>query len=182
MEEGLDVGGREVEDGAEGAAVAVEDGEGFGGGEGAGVARGAEAGAGGGDEGGEGRGGGVGVEDGFVADDDEFDEGPVAGAGGGSGPGYNVRQLGGGVGGAVVEGDADDQFQPVRESEGADVAQGGTVDRVESDGGEALAGYGGHVGADGGGGQAGEGAGVGRVGYGPLGGGGTDGEVGSSRW
>lgn len=37
----------------------------------------------------------------------------------------------------------------------ADVAEGGAVDGVEADGGEAFAGYGGDVGADGGGGEAG---------------------------
>ena len=50
----------------------------------------------------------------------------------------------------------------------ADVVEGGTVDGVESDGGEAFTGYGGDVGADGGGGETGEAATVGRVGYGPL--------------
>ena len=60
----------------------------------------------------------------------------------------------------------------------ADVPQGGTVDRVQSDGGEAFAGNGGDVRADDGGGEAGEGAGVGRVGYGPLGGVGANCEFG----
>lgn len=74
VEEGLDGGGGEVEGRAEGAAVLGEDGEGFGGRDGAGVAGCSEGGAGGVDEGCEGGGGGVGVEDGFVADDDEFDQ------------------------------------------------------------------------------------------------------------
>lgn len=58
----------------------------------------------------------------------------------------------------------------------------GTVDGVETDGGEAFAGYGGDVGADGAGGVTGEAVGVGRVGYGPLGGGGADFEVGLLWW
>lgn len=78
-----------------------------------------------------------------------------------------------------VEGDADNHLQPVGESRLSDVTKGGTVDRVQSYGGEAFAGYGGYVGADGGGGEAGESAGVGCVGYGPLGGGGADCESGS---
>lgn len=56
----------------------------------------------------------------------------------------------------------------------ADVAEGGTVDRVETDGGEAFAGYGGDIRIDGGGRQAGKGAGIRGVGYGPLRGDGAD--------
>lgn len=61
----------------------VEDVEGFGGGDGAGEALCAEGVAGCGDEGGEGGGGDVFVEDGFVADDDHFDEVPAAVVGSG---------------------------------------------------------------------------------------------------
>lgn len=63
--------------------------------------------------------------------------------------------MGFGVGEAVVDGDADDQFQAVGAGGVADVAERGAVDRVEADGGEAFAGYGGDVGTDGGGGEAG---------------------------
>ena len=176
MEEGVDGGGGEVEGWAEGAAVGGEDGEGFGGGEGAPVAGCAEGGARGGDEGGEGGGGGAVVEDGFVADDDQFDQVPVARVA--AGPVDHLRQLAFGVGGASVQVDADDHLQAVGAGGVADVAERGAVDRVEADGGEAFAGYGGDVGADGGGGEAGQGAGVGGVGHGPLGGAGADGEVG----
>ena len=86
-----------------------------------------------------------------------------------------------GVGGveAVVEGDADYEGQVVSVEGWFDVLEDGTVGRVEADGGEAFAGYGGGVGANGVGGEAGEAVGVGGVGYNPLGGGGADGEPGA---
>lgn len=80
VEEGVDVGGREGEDGAEGGGVLGEDAEGLGGRDGPRVAGCVEGGAGGGDEGREGRGGGLLVEDGFVADYDQFDQIPFAAA------------------------------------------------------------------------------------------------------
>ncbi len=176
VEERVDGGGCDVEGGAEGCAVGVEDVEGFGGGAGAREAGFAEVRAGSGEEGCEGWGGEVVVEDGFVADDDEFDEVPVVVVAA-IGPGDDVGELGFGVGEAVVEVDAEDHFQAVGKGGVADVAEGGTVDGVEADGGEAFAGYGGDVGADGGGGEAGYGARVRGVGHGPLGGGGADCEV-----
>ena len=178
VEEGVDVGGGEVEGWAEGGAVLEEDGEGLCGCEGAVVAGCAEGGAGGGEEGGEGGGGDLVVEDCFVAHDDQFYRVPSARAAV-AGPIHDVRQLGVGVCGPVVERDADDHLQPVRLGGVPDVVQGGTVDRVEPDGGEAFPGYGGYVGSDGGRGEAGEGAGVGRVGDGPLRGEGADFETGA---
>ena len=110
----MDVGRHDVEDGAEQARVLGEEGEGLGGRDGAGVGGGAEAEARGVDQGAEGGGGGVRVEEGFVADDEEGDEGPfccwgVCGGVCGGGPGDDVGDLGGCGGGAVVEGDAEDE-------------------------------------------------------------------------
>lgn len=65
---------------------------------------------------------------------------------------------------------------------GFHVLEDGAVDRVQADGAETFAGYGGDVGTDGAGGEAGQAVGVGRVGYGPLGGGGADWKVGFVWW
>lgn len=72
VEEGVDVCGGDVDDGAEGGGVLLEDVHGFGGGDGAGVAGGGEGGFGLAEEGGQGVGGAEVVEDGFVANDDHF--------------------------------------------------------------------------------------------------------------
>lgn len=59
--------------------MSCEEGEGFGHADGAGAAGGAEEGAGVGEEGGEVGGGEVRVEEGFVAEEEEVEEGPVVG-------------------------------------------------------------------------------------------------------
>ena len=147
-------------------------------------------------EGREGGGGDVGGEDGVGAEEEEGYQVPfltplfgvaVRGGGGGGwgywvrvvGPGDEFGYLGLGRVETVVEGDAHYEGQVVCPEGWLDVLEDRTVGRVEADGAEAFAGYGGGVGADRVGGKAGEAVGVGGVGYGPLGGVGTDWEPGA---
>ena len=146
MEKGVDVCGRDVDDGAEDGGVAREDVEGFGGGDGAGVACFSELLTRRGDEVGEELRAGEVVEDGFVADDDHFYGIPFSGR-----PGNYFVDLGlGEHEDGVVDVDAEDEFELVVGGCGADVFEDGAVGCVDADGGEALFGYRGYVGVDGG--------------------------------
>ena len=148
VEKRMDVRGRDVERGTERGGVLLEDIDRFGGRDGPSVARGAEGGFGFVDEGREGGGGAVAVEDGLVADDDQFDGLPVRAAGGG--PGGDFVELGFGVGDAGFgDEDAEDEVQAVGGGGGADGGEARAVGAVEPDGAEAFGGDGGDVAGDG---------------------------------
>ncbi len=164
VEEGMDVGGDDVDDGAEGRRVFLEDVHRFRGRDGAGEAGGDEGGLGGGDEGGQFAHADVVVEDGLVADDDHFDHGPVARGPGGDGADLGLRA------GDARRGDVDAQheFEVVFLGGAADVLEPAAVGAVQADRGEALGGDDGDVRVHGFGAFAGAFGGVGRVGHAPL--------------
>ena len=147
VEERVDVGGEDVDDGAEDAALLLDDVHGFGGGDVAVEAGGIEGRLGGADKGREFRHAGVVVEDGFVADDDHFDGRPIT-----RGPVDDLGDLGlcGGDAG-VGDVDAEDELDVVLLGGRANVLESVAVGRVDADGGESFAGDEGNVGEDGGG-------------------------------
>ena len=147
VEERVDIGGHDVEGGAERGGVGGEDGDGLRGGEGGVAASGAEGIFRFGDEVREGGGGGVAVEEGLVADDDHFHDAVVAREVGG-----DVVDLAGGGGDAGGgDEDAEDEFEVVGAGGGGDDGQAFAVGAVEADGAEAFSGDGADVGGDGGG-------------------------------
>ena len=131
VEEGVDVGADDVDDGAEHLGVLLPDVERLGGGDVALVAGLAEGLLGGGDEVGEGAGVGAAAEDGLVADDDEVDDVPLAPLDG------LGDLLAGDVDAAGGDEDADDHVEPVLLAGAADGLQGVAVGGVDADGGEA---------------------------------------------
>ena len=165
VEEWVDVAADDVDDGAEGGEVVVEDVHGLGGGDGACVAGAAERGFDLRDEGGERGPAAEVVEDGLVADDDHLDLRVVARE-----VGRDVGDLAfGGADAGAGDVDAQHEFEAVGGGGGADVGQAVAVGGVDADGGEAFGRDGGHVGGDVGLRFAGAGRGVGAVGHAPLG-------------
>lgn len=134
VEEGVDVGAEDVDDVAEGAALFFDDVHGLRGGDVAGEAGGLEGRFGRADEAGEIGHAAVVVEDGFVADDDHFDDRPVA-----RGPIDDLGDLGL-RGGDAAAGDvhAEDELEVVLFGGRADVLESVTVGRVDPDGGESF--------------------------------------------
>lgn len=165
VEEGVDVGGDDVDHGADGVPVLLDGAQGLGRGDGPAVAGGGELGLDLGDERRELRGGGVAVEDGFVTGDDHLDEVPVAGT--------PLRQVGDLLVGVAanagtVNEDAEEHLHAVSLAGGADVLWSRAVGGVEAHRGEALASNGRHVAGDLVGGLARPVVGVRSVGHGPL--------------
>ena len=164
VEERVDVGGGDVEDGAEVVGVVGQDVERFGGSDEAAVAGGSEGGAGLGDEVRQSGGAAVVVEDGFVADHDHLDAGPVA-----AGPGGDFGDLRRGVAQASSgDENAEDEFQPVGFGCRADVLKARAVGAIEPDAAEAFGRDRLHIRGDGRAGFTGAVAVVGRVGHAPL--------------
>jgi hypothetical protein len=161
VEEGVQVGGNDVDDTAEGGAVLLPLSEGLGGGDGAGVASLDEEGLGLSDVGGEVGGGAPAVVDGLVTDNDQLDEVPLA-------PVDDVPDLFlGSLDALLVNEDAEDELHAVVSCGLAGVLESVAVSAVDADGGEALAGHDGEVLGDSGGILAVSGGGVGRVGHTP---------------
>lgn len=135
----MDVCGEDVDDGTEDGAYLLKDVHWFCGRDGTRVASCAEGGFGAGDEGCEAGRVGIVVEDRFVADDDHFYGGVVAGS-----PSGDVGDLFGGSGDAAGgDVDSEDEFEVVGCCCGADSKETITVGAIKADGGEA---FGGHVG------------------------------------
>jgi len=164
VEEGVDVGAEDVDDAAEDATLFLEDVHGLGGGDRAGEAGGSEARFGRADEAREVRHAAVVVEDGFVADDDHLNQGPVA-----RGPADDFGDLGlRACDASLGDEHAEDELDVVLLGGRADVLESAAVGRVDSDGGESLAGNGGNVRGDGRGVFALARRGVWGVGHAPL--------------
>ena len=142
VEEGVDIGGQEVDDGAQGGGVGLEDVHGLGGGDGARVARRAEGRFGAGDESRQAARVAVAVEDGLVAHDEHFHGGVVP-----PGPGRDVGDLAARAGDARVgDEDAQHEFQAQGFGRVGGVGETVAVRAVETHGGEALGGEYCHVG------------------------------------
>ena len=106
----MDVCGRDVECGTEGASLLLEDIDRFGGGDGSSIARRFERGFAFRDEGCEGGGGAIAVENCLVADHNHFDILPIST----SGPGGDFIDLSFRFGDTSVgDEDAEDEFEPV---------------------------------------------------------------------
>lgn len=165
VEEGLDVGSHDVDDGAERARVLLKDVERLGGRAWAAVASGLERLLRGADESCEVFGAAVAIEDGFVADDAHLDEAPVTGLT----PCDDFLYLR--LRAANARGFdeyADDHLQAVGLAGGADVLQTRAVGCIESDSLEALTRDAGDVAVDLVGSFALTRGGVWRIGNGPL--------------
>lgn len=165
VEEGVDVGGDDVDSWADRLGVLLDGAQGLGGGDGASVTGGREARPGVFEAAGELRSRAVAVEDGFVSEHDHLDHLPLAHA-----PVDQIAHLLVGVraNARAINVDAQDHLESIFGAGVADVDRAVTVSGVETHGGEALGSNRGDVGRDGGAVLARAIGGVRSVGHGPL--------------
>jgi hypothetical protein len=164
-EEGLDVGGGNVDDTAEGRGVLLDDVDGFRGGDRAGIASTAPGTLGLGDESSKIRGRAVTVEDSFVTNDNHGNVSPVAGGT----PGGDLVDLAPGSTKTLgVDEDTDDDLEAMGLGGSTNVNEAAAVSGIKADGGETVRSDLGKIGIDVRSGLALASGGVRGVGHGPL--------------